>query len=73
MIEETDIRCPISHDPDDDLSGCGSTNVIGPDDEGLYDCCDCGLFFRPQLELPLVGDNEAEQCPGGSVDRAIAS
>ena len=28
------------------LVGCGSTNVLGPDTEGLYDCLDCGLWFR---------------------------
>ena len=26
------------------LIGCGSANVTEPDDEGLYDCLDCGLW-----------------------------
>lgn len=30
--------------------GCGSTNLAGPDDEGLYDCLDCGIFFDPTQE-----------------------
>ena len=32
------------------LMGCGSYNVEGPDDEGLYDCLDCGLDFDPKRE-----------------------
>lgn len=32
------------------IVGCGSTNVVGPDHEGLYDCCDCGIFFDPERE-----------------------
>jgi hypothetical protein len=28
--------------------GCGSAKLTGPDDEGLYDCCDCGLFFTAE-------------------------
>lgn len=31
-----------------DLTGCGSYNVEGPDNEGLYDCLDCGLWFSYQ-------------------------
>lgn len=26
---------------------CKSTNVEGPDDEGLIDCLNCGLWFDP--------------------------
>lgn len=40
------LRCPDTGRYGSDLIGCGSANVAGPDDEGLYDCCDCGLFFR---------------------------
>ena len=28
-----------------DIVGCGSTNVSQPDEEGLCDCSDCGIFF----------------------------
>lgn len=49
-----EIRCPTStRTPDGTLHsiiGCGSTNVTGPDDEGLYDCGDCGIWFDPTVE-----------------------
>lgn len=32
------------------IIGCGSTDVIGPDNEGLYDCVNCGIFFDPREE-----------------------
>jgi hypothetical protein len=41
-----EVRCPTSVRYPDDLVGCGSTDVAGPDEEGLYDCRNCGLFFR---------------------------
>lgn len=41
------IRCPlVAASPESaKLPGCGSYNVTAPDDEGLYDCLDCGLWF----------------------------
>ena len=44
-------RCPARPRFDGDLVGCGSTNVTGPDSEGLYDC-ECGMWFKPELERP---------------------
>ena len=44
----TGLRCPSTRRQDTDLIGCGSANVSGPDEEGLCDCHDCGLFFRPE-------------------------
>lgn len=41
-------RCPATGRHPSDLIGCGSGNVTGPDAEGLYDCLDCGLFFRAE-------------------------
>ena len=46
----TQLRCPAPGTESDEqrslgLIGCGSINVIGPDDESLYDCLDCGLWF----------------------------
>lgn len=32
------------------IIGCGSTNVTGPDDEGLYDCGSCGIWLDPSRE-----------------------
>jgi hypothetical protein len=40
------VRCPSHPNLKGELAGCGSTNVSGPDDEGFYDCHDCGLFFK---------------------------
>lgn len=35
------------------IVGCGSTNLTGPDHEGLYDCLDCGIFFDPNQEASV--------------------
>jgi len=45
-IEITITRCPRGGNP----AGCGSDNTVLGDD-GMYDCGDCGLFFRPQKKL----------------------
>lgn len=37
--------CPTTARHEGDLLGCGSTNIAGPDREGIYDCRDCGLWF----------------------------
>jgi len=31
------VRCP----------DCSSTEISGPDSEGLIDCCGCGIWFNP--------------------------
>ena len=41
------VRCPSPGDGRG-LEGCGSFNVTGPDEEGLYECDDCGLWFDEQ-------------------------
>lgn len=43
------VRCP-TQEFEDGITGCGSTNVAGPDSEGLYDCRGCGLWFREPTE-----------------------
>ncbi|MBU0501441.1 MAG: hypothetical protein KJ558_10120 [Gammaproteobacteria bacterium] len=56
--EERNHRCPRCPDTTrntGDLVGCGSSNVSGPDEEGLYDCGDCGLFFRADTDSPGQG------------------
>jgi len=50
-----EIKCPTNERHPGDLVGCGSTNVIGPDEEGLCDCMDCGLFFEVLEELARFG------------------
>jgi hypothetical protein len=42
------VACRTSVRGADEVVGCGSTNVSGPDEEGMYDCCECGVFFNPR-------------------------
>ena len=49
------IRCPQGSRYKGDAVGCGSLNVYGPDDDGYYDCLDCGLFFRDPAFLRRCG------------------
>jgi hypothetical protein len=42
---EPQLRCPTNLRFEGDLVGCGSTNIVGPDEEELFDCCECGLWF----------------------------
>lgn len=41
------LRCPTARRHLGDILGCGSTNLSGPDAEGLIDCADCGMWFSP--------------------------
>jgi hypothetical protein len=38
------LRCPDENRGEDDVVGCGSDKVTGPNGEGLYDC-ECGMWF----------------------------
>lgn len=73
---QTSVACPTTPvQPDGSphtIIGCGSTNVSGPDDEGLYDCLDCGIWFNPADEpttcTALTGhlpgsDHRWQECP----------
>ena len=43
------LRCPTTGTKKQQklgLVGCGSTNITKPDEEGLHDCLDCGLWFK---------------------------
>ena len=33
---------------------CGSSLTSGPDDEGLIDCCSCGIWFEPNAILRQI-------------------
>ena len=50
----TGLHCPTSKETADGdphaVIGCGSSNVQGPDHEGLYDCLDCGVWFSHDEE-----------------------
>ena len=48
------LACPTHpsdvRDEDAAVTGCGSTDLVGPDREGLVDCCGCGIWFHPETE-----------------------
>lgn len=44
----TPLHCPDWARTPDDIVGCGSANIEGPDGEGLYDCLDCGIWFTKE-------------------------
>ena len=44
QANEIALRCP-DNARGSDIVGCGSKNVSQPDEEGLCDCSDCGIFF----------------------------
>jgi hypothetical protein len=48
VSEESAIRCPANARHPGDIVGCGSANLVGPDDEGFYDCLDCGIWFTAE-------------------------
>jgi len=62
-----EVRCPThnadgSPIDDDDVKGCGSTNVVW-DGLEMYDCLDCGIFFAPYAANPVhqrARDNEVK-------------
>ena len=40
------VVCPDTLGQLEDIQGCGSSSVVGPDEEGFFDCNACGLFFK---------------------------
>jgi hypothetical protein len=48
------LTCPTATTKPDGtphtIVGCGSTDVQGPDSDGLYDCGSCGIWFDPKKE-----------------------
>ena len=47
-MPEKPVTCPTAARFSGDLVGCGSAKLAGPDDEGFYDCLNCGLWFRKE-------------------------
>jgi hypothetical protein len=40
-------KCPTEPDPEGgDILGCGHVFEATPDEEGLVDCPECGIWFR---------------------------
>ncbi|HIH2744845.1 TPA: hypothetical protein ACYLN4_000511 [Burkholderia lata] len=46
VAPQSPLTCPDTARRPDDIVGCGSANVTGPDSEGFHDCLDCGMFFK---------------------------
>ena len=61
QITREAVRCPPRPRWVGDLAGCGSTNIEGPDEEKLYDCLNCGLWFtfEAQCDSPKRPHNTA--------------
>ena len=54
------------------IIGCGSTNVAGPDSDGVYDCGDCGMWFLPQVQTEGVDDVvDGDEIPPRVLDRIV--
>jgi hypothetical protein len=43
-------RCPTEPRFEGDLIGCGSEDLTWCEDEGIYDCNECGMWFDPYRE-----------------------
>ena len=55
MAQEATVACPKEPRWEGDLAGCGHTFTQEPDDEAMFDCPECGLFFNAEglkLEAP---------------------
>ena len=74
------VTCPTSRFQDTGerhtIIGCGSTNVAGPDSDGVYDCGDCGMWFLPEVQAVGVDDVvdgvvDGDEIPPGVVDRIV--
>ena len=70
------VTCPTSRFRDTGerhtIIGCGSTNVAGPDSDGVYDCGDCGMWFLPEVQAVGVdGVVDGDEIPPGVLDRIV--
>ena len=52
-------RCPET--PNEDINGCGEVFWAEPDDEGLIDCPNCGIWFSPEKEPHTIVDSTDEE------------
>jgi hypothetical protein len=48
MAQEVTVTCPKDARFKGDLEGCGHTFTQEPDDEGYFDCPECGMFFNAE-------------------------
>jgi uncharacterized Zn-finger protein len=47
--EKQTFRCPTD-ETRSEIVGCGHVFTADPDDEGLVDCPNCGMWFHPEAE-----------------------
>jgi len=52
-------RCPTTptpydDNPDETMAGCGHEFEAEPDEEGLVDCPNCGMWFNPLKEKEVT-------------------
>ena len=58
------MLCPQTARFPDDLVGCGSPQVQWDENEGVFDCLDCGLWFTPAAADQNAG-------PGGQRGKKV--
>ena len=54
----TRYKCPKS--PEMEIDGCGFEFEGEPDDEGIVDCPECGMWFTPAKEPYTILSGEEE-------------
>ena len=43
--------CPTDRGPtNSDIIGCGSSNVTWDEEEGVFECSDCGMWWEPERQ-----------------------
>jgi hypothetical protein len=64
MAQEVTVTCPKDARFEGDLEGCGHTFTQEPDDEGYFDCPECGMFFNAEglRDTPPTVDNALNAC-----------
>lgn len=60
---ETTFRCPTNRRCAHDVMGCGAVFEAEPDDEGIVDCPECGIWFRHNEPGVLVTPNASLNGP----------
>ncbi len=55
-------RCPTAPRFPGDITGCGSTNLTEPDENGLIDCLNCGIWFDPAKEFKPMSRSNNTGC-----------
>lgn len=68
------VVCPPIARWNGDLVGCGSSRVVWDEDDEVFDCLNCGLFFNPdaasvtRVKCPAILPNFGRECECGSMN-----